>query len=201
MQKQISTLIGIIIIAVSALIFMGGAFAFQYFATKANNTQIVGLPVQSQRATEGWKTYTNESIGYEINYPPDYNVKNHEWVAGDGQRAPEFDWVSVDSNSLDSEGNSLVSLGISNYSGTFSDFITKDFIPAVIAGHSSYKYEFEAPGGGIGWYYIQKENSGILFIEADWSYSGVYPNTIKDEVFKQRKQTIDQMLSTFKFTK
>jgi len=63
MQKKISTLVGIIIIIAAAVILFGGAFAYQYFALKAYNE------IQSQQATESWKTYKNDKYGFEFKYP------------------------------------------------------------------------------------------------------------------------------------
>ena len=63
-QKQISTLVGIIIIIIAIVILFGGVFAWQYFATK-NSAQIQGQ-------TADWKTYTNSEYGFELKYPSDW---------------------------------------------------------------------------------------------------------------------------------
>ncbi|MEK7658250.1 MAG: hypothetical protein AAB352_00070 [Patescibacteria group bacterium] len=89
MQKQISTLIGIIIIVAVAVILFGGVFAYQYFmksnapaftevtAGKQNlEPETAGVPVQSSQATEGWKTFTNTKYGIEVKYPSDWAAKN-----------------------------------------------------------------------------------------------------------------------------
>ena len=65
---------GIIIIVVVAVILFGGVFAYQYFVTQKQQIQTAGLPVQSQQATEGWKTYTNTKYGFEFKYPTGVNV-------------------------------------------------------------------------------------------------------------------------------
>ena len=75
-MKRISTLWGIVIIVVAALVLFGGVFAYQYFATKTDNTKTAGLSVQSQQATEGWKTYTNTQYGFSIQYPGDTQITN-----------------------------------------------------------------------------------------------------------------------------
>ncbi len=63
MQKT-STLVGIIIIIVVAVVIFGGVFAYQYFATK---TQSVASTQQSNQ-TAGWKIYTDKEYGFEIKY-------------------------------------------------------------------------------------------------------------------------------------
>ena len=55
MQKEISTLIGTIIILASALVLFGGAFGYQYYSQTAE-----------------WQTYTNEEYGFEFKYPKKY---------------------------------------------------------------------------------------------------------------------------------
>jgi len=67
-QKGISTLVGIIIIVVVVIIIFGGVFVYQNFATKKNNIQTAVSPVQSQQATESWKTYTSDKYGFSFAY-------------------------------------------------------------------------------------------------------------------------------------
>ncbi len=65
MQKQISTLIGVIIIVVVAVILFGGVFAYEQHA---NSKSLVTTNVK----TSNWKTYTNTQYGYEIKYPTNW---------------------------------------------------------------------------------------------------------------------------------
>jgi len=62
-QKKVSTLVGVIIIIVAAVVLFGGIFTYQYFSAKANN-------IQTTDQTVGWKTYTNTQYGFEVQYPP-----------------------------------------------------------------------------------------------------------------------------------
>src|SRR3989344_760195 len=65
-QKGISILIGIIVIVAVAVLTFGGVFAYQYFVKPA------GLPVQSQQATEGWKTFSDSRFPFEFRYPSEW---------------------------------------------------------------------------------------------------------------------------------
>jgi hypothetical protein len=73
-QKEISTSIGIIIIALATVILFGGVFAYQYLAVKESqrvvkpDNQTTGFPMKIIE-TSDWQTYTNTKYGYEIKYP------------------------------------------------------------------------------------------------------------------------------------
>jgi len=83
-MRKISTLTGIIIIFAVAVILFGGVFAYQYSVIKRIQQinivqpidQTAGSPVQSQQATEGWKTYTNTQYGFELEYPSDWKTSS-----------------------------------------------------------------------------------------------------------------------------
>jgi len=77
-QKRISTLVGIIIIIVIAVILFGGIFAYQYFATKTNNPPQVQNIQNNTNQTAGWKIYTNNEYGFEMKYPNGFYAQGHE---------------------------------------------------------------------------------------------------------------------------
>ena len=65
MKKQISTLVGIIIIVIAAVILFGGVFAYQYFTNSE---------------TGAWKTYSNPD--FSIQYPPAWKAQTQDNVVG-----------------------------------------------------------------------------------------------------------------------
>jgi len=67
-QKGVSTLVGIIIIVVVAVVLFGGVFAYQYF-TAQTQPVVQNQQVQNNQ-TAGWKTYTNTQYGFDVKYPP-----------------------------------------------------------------------------------------------------------------------------------
>jgi len=72
MQKQISTLVGVIIIVAVAVVLFGGVFAYQYFSksqTPITNDQQNSNTQTITDETAGWKTYTNDDWGIEFKYP------------------------------------------------------------------------------------------------------------------------------------
>jgi hypothetical protein len=76
-QKGVTTLVGVIIILVSAVVLLGGAFAYQYFSGKNLNFQIVNPIYKSSMQTASWKMYTSIKYGFEFKYPQDWSVSEH----------------------------------------------------------------------------------------------------------------------------
>ena len=48
-QKKVSTLVGVIIIIVAAVVLFGGIFTYQYFSAKANNEESFDYHPKSRR--------------------------------------------------------------------------------------------------------------------------------------------------------
>jgi len=83
MQKKISTLVGVIIIIIVAVILFGGIFAWQYlnkypFATgpliendqqNQNQTQNLEINNSTENKITDWRTYSNSEYNFEIRLP------------------------------------------------------------------------------------------------------------------------------------
>ncbi len=108
-QKQISTLFGIIIIIIVAIVLVGGVFAWQYFVPKAQqNSEFFGSSqktnqTQTQTAgpalseVEGWKTYTNTKYGFEIKVPVDEMISPNDvsMLESDFYMAPSYKEIFI----------------------------------------------------------------------------------------------------------
>ncbi len=76
-MKKISTLTGIIIIVIVGIVLVGGAFVYQQFIVSQWGN--VFAPEEQPSRIVGWKTYTNNEYGFEIQYPS-------MWVSEESQR-------------------------------------------------------------------------------------------------------------------
>lgn len=82
MKKYISTSAGIIIIFVVAIIAFSGIFTYQYYS-KISNFQ---LPISNKSSnvqnsnteTAGWKTYTNASHSMSFKYPSNFVIESSD---------------------------------------------------------------------------------------------------------------------------
>lgn len=81
--KKASTLIGIIVIVIMAVLIFGGAFLWLQF--KTNRFDFRAEPVPNEKLisqTADWKTYTNTEYGFEISFPDSwigYSVTESLW--------------------------------------------------------------------------------------------------------------------------
>jgi len=109
MQKQISTITGIIIIVAVAVIAVGGVFAYQYYQnSQIPMTNIQSNPnnqIQVKDETADWKTYKNDQYGFEIKYPE----SNFEQIN---------DKAKVSSDPTFSESNELLRLTHNDLQGS-----------------------------------------------------------------------------------
>ncbi len=119
-EKGISTLVGLIIIIVVAVVVFGGVFGYQYLTQPNPNTQnIVGgerdengcigsagyswceakqkclrsweEPCQTD-ATAGWKTYTNNEFGFSVKYPQGYSAEEFNGAVRFAKNNDETVW-------------------------------------------------------------------------------------------------------------
>jgi hypothetical protein len=85
-MKKVSTLVGIIIIVLSAVVLFGGVFIYQYFYAKpatsvtTQKQEILNKPFplagEPTNQTAGWETYKNSQYGFEIKYPGNWKYQN-----------------------------------------------------------------------------------------------------------------------------
>ncbi|MDP3882770.1 MAG: hypothetical protein Q8Q48_01810 [Candidatus Staskawiczbacteria bacterium] len=213
MQKQKGFILPIVI-AVIAIAILGGAgyFVYQnYSAPKpiactleakicpdgssvgrtGPNCEFAECPEFSDQ-TAGWQTYSNNDIGYEIQYPEPYAIKTANCYA----------WKK-DKNLNDSQLNDAKSIviGQTNYNpvhicyfeGQVEDFLRGSgsqslFSKIKINDVTFYKYEFEMPHDTFrAWHYAQIDPSHVIFID--------------ENATNAEKNTFNSIISTFKFTK
>ena len=80
LMKKVSTLFGLMIIAIAIVVLFGGAFAYQYFALQNNK-----LPSDSRAVSvvSNWKAYTNNEYGFKITFPDSwkgYTIEKSSWT-------------------------------------------------------------------------------------------------------------------------
>jgi hypothetical protein len=181
-QKGISTLTGIIIIVVVAVVLFGGVFAYQYFATKSKPKV-----VQTQTQTAGWKTYTNTQYGFKFSVP--------EWV----------DKYNSGSGIYDAYNIIGIGVGVLSKNQSMQDYINQSLISQgiidrssskniVIDGRNGIRVDYESissPASGLQTDIYVPLNSGNIL------YMG-----ISDEIFNQGDtNALNKFLENFKFTK
>lgn len=190
-QKGISALIGIIIIVAVVIIVFGGIFGYQYFAMKNNQSQIQSEQqnqnqqqktenqetnnVQPINQTASWKTYTNNTYKYQINYIPTATI---EETMGGGVK------IKYQNGSIEICSKLIGACG--NFPGVGSE--AKRVSKQIIIDGRNYNI--------AGYILDNNELLGLDLSNNMYSYiniSGVQNLDIESKMF--------EILSTFKFTK
>jgi len=211
-QRGISTLVGIIIIVIVAVILFGGVFAYQYFtkfeaqnSKSETNSNVQNPNVQNETASpalsevEGWKTYNELDFRFSFKYPA-------TWIVDDGLTINTcclniFNYDPVKKQGQFQEKGE-VKIQIANYKKSASISL-KEFVSYKTYMESNAKATLveDVKVAGIngiksnligdGTYYLPKSSTeGISII--------IFNHPESRETFKG---TIDQLLVTFKFTK
>lgn len=101
-QKGIPTLIGTIIIVAVAVIAFSGIFGYQYFVQNKQQ-QVVNQPINNNQPidkVDDWKTYISAQYGFEIQYPNSMSIQNSAnsvyLVSGDKQRKIDIKVESIE---------------------------------------------------------------------------------------------------------
>lgn len=185
----------ILIIIFAAIIIIGGFLACKY--SLISNLMDKGNRENSEIA--GWKTYTNDEYGFEIEYPADLH-----FVAGAALLKCPVDYCVGISHPRGVQDNRvfIFSMDIANrnlYEGNDNPFFNiKDYQEVLIGGqralYSENKSEFNLDTG----YLIHLAVKNYIIFKDGKTYQIVI-NIDGDN--KDDNAMLDAMLSTFKFTK
>ena len=174
-------------------------FVSEYVYTNSNNPKLMStfdllIKTIKNKTVADWKTYRNEELGFELRYPPDWSVDLKEapnaFIITNGQSNIKID--------PDGNGRGLYLTPKQNFNTTISgknakrtDFLTEDnkifFSFIRITEHTENGWD---PNRS---YILLDSSKGMEFEMIDHS-TQVARGTVQDF------GTLDQILSTFKFT-
>lgn len=211
-QKGIAPILIIILIAVA----VGGYLIYQTQTKPVVVPQVIqpsSAPVSTSSATSSaetanWKTYTNTKYGFSIQYPSDliitsegYSSPGIEWGISWSKKSKEgmaqhgLGWVDytlgiqIQNNATNRKEQKIVS---ENFEESIMDMVSaNESKPEKIQFDNRPAYKFYIsfrPNGGSRYYYILDGNRLI------------YLAGTSDDLSRFSLSSIDQILSTFKFT-
>lgn len=157
LQAGISTLVGIIIIVVTAVVLFGGVFAWQYLVKpivlppQIENTQ-TNSPAPSE--VEGWETYKNDKYGFSMSYPQNFHLQENDF-------STNFGIVMCPPSKTQTNPNGLVSCAVRDaLKGDYEDGMIYLFTynDNNIINKEAYKYLGQNPLGGKFYYLYAATN-------------------------------------------
>ena len=208
-QKGISTLVGIIIIIVVAIIFFGGVFAYQYLSKPQiliTNDQQNPNVQNSNSETATWKTYTNAQYGFSIQYPSVGDI----FDKGKDTYGIETILVGMQSNSADVQRSLKIDIQKAKTADDCSENFVRnfglDFKDFSLSGVTFLKADLSS--------LYNKGKGGSVYLD---EYCTVYKNTVyrlttsaniadvKGVVYSysdfEKDATLNKTINSFKFTK
>lgn len=197
MQKRISTKVGVSIIIAVAIVLFGGALAYSRYANSQFPISNQSPNSSSQNEIAGWKTYRNNEYGFEFKHLPDDIVDTTKYgFCSNADICLNIGSISkpLSFTLTGTMGGSLSLL----YGAPKGTTATKD----MINGYPVVKWEQDLPYYYQIDYFIQNTNTNEI-----WDISAV-ESKFPDETIEQYREKIknintylNQILSTFKFTK
>lgn len=209
-QNGFAPIIILILIALAVV----GYFGYKNFWPKPKTsgvTSLVSTPTAAPAATTdptvNWKTYTNTKYNFSIQYPKEWyiqaTVQNTDG-AGYANVTGKDDIISIFLNKS-SPVKPAINIGVQKLVGTLEQWVAKDQQTMEISHNPDYQEikQYEVSLNGIKTlvleatrgdnhtktYYFKSENENYFISIAEW-------NTVNVD-----KSNLDQILSTFKFTK
>ncbi|MFA6552539.1 MAG: hypothetical protein WCT19_03515 [Candidatus Paceibacterota bacterium] len=200
--------VGVAAIIIIALIVLGGGY---YFAQKTgffsdNGKSDIVEPVQQDQTavdTANWETYTNSQYGFEFQYPADFYVVSEHQYAVSGQK------------DLESGSTFVFTMALDNIKFKTADRFRRFTTVVVYKEPSLEKYltDISVSTNGSKLFTVTKKEKvsdyPILYKiygqSFDFSGPGDFQGlAVKDNTYVQIESgsgpTVDQILSTFKFT-
>jgi len=177
-QKGIASALAIIIVIIIGIIAIGGVLAYQYLAKTEPEEQPSPLD-----ATVDWNVYRNEQYGYKIKYPSD-ELPQASFVCH--HASGEVDEEAIKFSNLD------MYVYICVFERNYQDLAMAGAFSIVIDGHKALVVKSEIRGGGRVWYFIEVDSNSTLMIDSFWGYD-------EDLSYKEKEETFNQMLSTFRW--
>ena len=222
-EKEVSTLIGIIIIVAAAVVAFGGVFGYQYLIQPNNQSQNQNQqPVTSNQPVDNaqpvdqtaeWKTYTNNEHGFEIKYP--MNLTLEESIA-DSLRSdiqltltlesqndtPIYFRIEVQINPTYLTANEYASMVGTGAASPMKNIFTSDIAISGVVGKKVIKDNPPSDANPQNPNYVEENtlnDSTIFLVKGDKLYLFEIYN--KNGAVNYNSDLCDQIISTFKFTK
>ena len=184
-----SKLLAVIVLA--GVIWLG--FYFNSEFEKVADIKPVQSVVQNNFVadTSNWKTYRNEKYGFEFSYHEDLFK---EFEDGEKYYNNSDNLVSVRSIKNYHCGSGFHEIKVVVNNSTSDSFIPKDASNVNFAGKDALLYEAYGGSGGVKMYYMKISDNTYLVITASMTCN-------IEGSYEVEKTNLDNVLSTFKFTK
>jgi hypothetical protein len=194
----------ILIIVILAAIVSGGILGYYYLWIKDLEAKLAELELKlSPKVIEdeiaNWKTYRNKEYGFEINYPPGWEVQKRDSLIGFGTE--KCIWITIAENTQNLEIEQY-------YEETYKDFLERECLEGLCSCFRNKEFTLVTVGNREA---LQCEivpgtlpSTATLVSDSDFVF-GIWKIYSNYEAYKgpclllNTDKIYDQMLSTFRF--